>query len=138
MHMLGVPKNYAHVLRWVAISFVIGDIGKPTLATAVAGPQTTSNSLPAILFGVWACGFVTIAFFWGRLWIRVRTDMGAASLLPIEIGIPVVSSPVLREPGVFGIFRPVIMLPQGMTQQLSKDQWEAILAHELSHVRVCR
>jgi hypothetical protein len=24
VHMLGVPKNYAHVLRWVAISFVIG------------------------------------------------------------------------------------------------------------------
>jgi hypothetical protein len=24
VHMLGVPKNYARVLRWVAISFLIG------------------------------------------------------------------------------------------------------------------
>jgi hypothetical protein len=26
VHMLGVPKNYAHVLKWVAISFVIGAV----------------------------------------------------------------------------------------------------------------
>jgi hypothetical protein len=24
VHMLGVPKNYAHIVKWVAISFVIG------------------------------------------------------------------------------------------------------------------
>ena len=67
--------------------------------------------------------------------MRVRGDVRAASRLPIEIGIPVVSSPVLREPGVFGIFRPVLMLPEGMAQHLTKDEWEAILAHELCHVR---
>jgi len=47
----------------------------------------------------------------------------------------VVSSPVLCEPGVFGIFRPVLMLPEGMAGHLSKAEWEAILAHELCHVR---
>ncbi len=29
--MLGVPKNYSHVLRWVAISFVIGAVAAVVL-----------------------------------------------------------------------------------------------------------
>jgi hypothetical protein len=31
VHMLGVPKNYSHVLRWVAISFVIGAVAAVVL-----------------------------------------------------------------------------------------------------------
>jgi hypothetical protein len=55
--------------------------------------------------------------------------------MPIEIGIPVVSTHVLNEPGVFGAFRPVLLLPEGMGEHLSKAEWEAILAYELCHVR---
>jgi bla regulator protein blaR1 len=39
------------------------------------------------------------------------------------------------EPGVFGIFRPVLLLPEGIAERLSAAQLEAILAHELCHVR---
>jgi uncharacterized protein (TIGR03435 family) len=119
-----------------AISFVMGrDIGEPALTTALAAPPTSNDHLPMILLVVWACGFVAIVFCWVRRWLRVQCEVRDASPLPIEIGIPAVSSPAMREPGVFGIFRPVMMLPEGMNQHLSKDQWEAILAHELSHVR---
>ena len=90
---------------------------------------------PALLFGVWACGFLVILSRWLLRWMQVRADVRAGSRLSIEIGIPVVSSPVLREPGVFGIFRPVLLLPEGMAEHLSKAEWEAILAHELCHVR---
>jgi uncharacterized protein (TIGR03435 family) len=39
------------------------------------------------------------------------------------------------EPGVFGIWRPVLLWPRAMSAHLSDDQIETILVHELSHVR---
>ena len=41
----------------------------------------------------------------------------------------------MMEPGVFGLFRPVLLLPEGITDNLTPKQFEAILAHELRHVR---
>ena len=51
-------------------------------------------------------------------------------------GLPsVVSSTAKLEPGVFGIFRPVLWLPAGIGDRLDDAEMEAILAHELCHVR---
>jgi uncharacterized protein (TIGR03435 family) len=61
--------------------------------------------------------------------------MRVASPLAIEAGVPVLSSPTLLEPGIFGIFRPVLLLPEGITEHLSSEHLKAIVAHELCHVR---
>ena len=45
------------------------------------------------------------------------------------------SSPTLLEPGVFGIFRPVLLLPEGIFERLTPAQLKAVIAHELCHVR---
>jgi len=127
------PK--APVIVEPAISFVAGDVAQPVLTAAVAGARSAGDYLTAVLVGVWVCGFLAIAFCWGRRWTRIRADVRAGTRVAMEIGIPVVSSPVLREPGVFGIFRPVLLLPEGMAEHLSKDEWDAVLAHELCHVR---
>jgi GWxTD domain-containing protein len=39
------------------------------------------------------------------------------------------------EPGVFGIFRPVLLLPEGVARNLTAAQLEPIIAHEMFHVR---
>jgi uncharacterized protein (TIGR03435 family) len=39
------------------------------------------------------------------------------------------------EPGVFGLFRSVILLPESIAGRLTPEQFDAILAHELRHVR---
>jgi uncharacterized protein (TIGR03435 family) len=39
------------------------------------------------------------------------------------------------EPGIFGIARPVLVWPEGISQHLDDQHLEAILAHELWHVR---
>jgi bla regulator protein BlaR1 len=116
-----------------AISFVMGGKDAPVLVTAVV-PRATDH-LPEILFGLWVCGFAAILACWFRRWMRVRADVRAASRVPIDVEVPVVSSPALREPGVFGIFRPVLLLPEGIAERLSIEEWEAVLAHELCHVR---
>src|SRR5437867_8414411 len=39
------------------------------------------------------------------------------------------------EPGILGIFRPVLLLPTGISNRLSDAQLKAIITHELCHVR---
>jgi uncharacterized protein (TIGR03435 family) len=49
--------------------------------------------------------------------------------------IEILSSRSALEPGVFGIFRPVLLLPAGIEERLSEAQLQAVLAHELCHIR---
>jgi len=49
--------------------------------------------------------------------------------------IRVLSSPSALEPGVFGIFRPVLLLPAGLEELLSEAQLQAVVAHEICHIR---
>jgi uncharacterized protein (TIGR03435 family) len=65
----------------------------------------------------------------------MRMALHNASPLPIEAPIPVMSSPTRLEPGVLGVFRPVLLLPDGIADRLTTEQFRALLAHELCHVR---
>ncbi len=38
------------------------------------------------------------------------------------------------EPGVWGIVRPVVVLPEEMTEHLSEEELETVLLHELTHI----
>jgi uncharacterized protein (TIGR03435 family) len=61
--------------------------------------------------------------------------MRTAIPLRFEAPIPVRSTASMIEPGVFGIRRPVLLLPQGIDERLTPEQLDAIVAHELCHVR---
>jgi len=56
---------------------------------------------------------------------------------PIDLGAPIktLSSSALPEPGVLGVFRPVLIVPERITECLPSDQLRAVIAHELCHVR---
>ena len=45
------------------------------------------------------------------------------------------SSPTVLEPGVFGVFRPVLVLPGDIFDSLTPGQLQAVIEHELCHVR---
>jgi uncharacterized protein (TIGR03435 family) len=58
----------------------------------------------------------------------------------IEIGgvrrrIEIVASGKPMEPGVFGIVRPVLVWPKRISERLNEAHLEAVLAHEVLHVR---
>ena len=95
-----------------------------------------ANRVSTVLFVIWVCGFTVVVFSWLVRWRHVRAAVRAAAPLPLA-GMPVrvISSPVPLEPGVFGIFRPVLLLPEGILERLTPAQLEAILEHELCHVR---
>ena len=105
---------------------------------------------PALL-AVWLCGFLGIIFFWCVHWLRISATERKATLLqegrevevlrrlePIAGGkqrIEILLSPASLEPGIFGIARPVLIWPEGLSERLDDAHLQAILAHELWHVR---
>jgi bla regulator protein BlaR1 len=95
----------------------------------------SASLLPTVLLGTWVCGFIVVVFSWLARWRRIRAAVRTASPLPLDLPVLVMSSPVPLEPGVFGIFKPVLLLPEGILTRLTPAQLQAILAHELWHVR---
>ena len=57
------------------------------------------------------------------------------TLSGVEKSLDVRATPGLLEPGVVGIWRPVLLLPVGLESTLSADQLHAIVAHEMHHIR---
>jgi uncharacterized protein (TIGR03435 family) len=57
------------------------------------------------------------------------------SNMEIPVAIDVRSSAGLLEPGVVGWLRPVLVLPAGIQERLTPVQLNAVLTHELCHVR---
>jgi bla regulator protein BlaR1 len=105
--------------------------------------------LPAGLVTAWLCGFAAILFLWCARWRRVSAAMREAA--PLQEGrevetlrrlqpiagkkIAIVLSRTSLEPGIFGISRPVLIWPEGVSAHLEDAHLEAILAHEVWHVR---
>ncbi|HTA41918.1 MAG TPA: M56 family metallopeptidase [Bryobacteraceae bacterium] len=93
------------------------------------------HATPFLLPVVWFCGFAGVVCFWFARWRRMRTLVRGAS--PIELALPcrAMSSPSLMEPGVFGVFQPVLLLPEGIHERLAPEQLHAVIVHELCHIR---
>src|ERR1035441_5549283 len=139
---------------------VIEEVVQPFAATKDAVmptayvPVSAVTLLPAMLLALWCCGFVAVLLYvWAR-WRRVaaavrsstpltegrelnalrRIRWGGPPGLPSS-AIRLVSSAASLEPGIFGIFRPLLWLPAGIANRLEDAELEAILAHELCHAR---
>jgi beta-lactamase regulating signal transducer with metallopeptidase domain/HEAT repeat protein len=103
------------------------------------------------LVGVWAVGVLLLSVRLVGGWWRTRSIRveGTAAVpewcqsrlteirerLGVTRAVSVVSSVRLHVPVVLGHLRPVIVLPAAVLAGLSPSQIDAILAHELAHVR---
>jgi uncharacterized protein (TIGR03435 family) len=119
-------------------SFTVERISQPfTPLAAVPQAVATSpvNPICAVLLGVWLCGITAGIVFWLRCWRQMRAVRHAAIPLALDLPVPVLSSAMRLEPGVFGICHPVLLLPEGIADRLTVAQLETIIAHEMCHVR---
>ena len=137
---IGSHLKWAPAARTIAtpvVSSTMVQFTQPFPETVSFVPSTTGTLdwVPMMIFGVWACGFAAIAWMRLRGWFRVRAAIRSSSPLEIPVPVNVRSSPGLLEPGVVGFFRPVLLLPEGIAECLTPRQLEAVLAHELCHVR---
>ncbi len=67
--------------------------------------------------------------YWTERLAVLKTRLGIRDEVAIR------ESGRLQSPSVVGILKPVILLPLGMLSQLPPEQIEAILLHELAHIR---
>lgn len=106
-------------------------------STVLAPSLVTSHGerWPLLFFLLWAVGALVVIARWGRGWSRIRAAVRSASPLWFAGPVPVRSTSTLLEPGVFGIFRPVLLLPEDILSRVTESQLNAIVAHELCHVR---
>jgi uncharacterized protein (TIGR03435 family) len=110
-------------------------------AARVAAPNPSGvNPIPIIVFSVWLCGFAFSLGLWVHSWWHIRSSVRLAT--PADVDLPangpavrVLSSSTLLEPAVFGILRPVLLLPDDIADRMTPEQINAILIHELCHVR---
>jgi bla regulator protein blaR1 len=128
--------------------------GIPSVTSAVHSVSLMERSamwMPVALAAVWLCGVVTVLLVWYARWRRVSATLRRA--IPVEEGrevevlrrleslgkvrtrIALLRSQELMEPGVFGIFRPVLLWPERLSERLEDEHIEAILAHERMHVQ---
>jgi uncharacterized protein (TIGR03435 family) len=123
----------------------------PPLAAPSATGRDMEHVLPRLLAAVWFAGFAIVLCVWAVYWRRVSAAVRHA--VPIGEGrelatlrrlqqlggvrtqIRLALSPASMEPGIFGIARPVLIWPRGMSERLDDAHLEAILAHEVCHVR---
>ncbi|MGC4050159.1 MAG: M56 and DUF3738 domain-containing protein [Paludibaculum sp.] len=125
----------------VPVAHTIRQFGQPfepeplmLAVTARTAPQT-SPDFGLALTAVWILGAVCLLIQRGVRWNRIRGAVKAAVPLNIAGPVPVLSSPARIEPGVFGILRPVLLLPNGISERLAPAELQSILAHEFCHVR---
>ena len=48
--------------------------------------------------------------------------------------VRLVVTPAVSEPGVWGVWRPIVLLPEGVAERLDDGELQAVFMHELSHV----
>jgi len=107
----------------------------PSGAVAMPHASKSETRVVPMLVALWAIGCGALVFSWWMRWHRMQVAVRVASPVPLGIGIPALSSASILEPGVFGVFRPVLLLPDGIGDRLAPAELQAILAHELCHVR---
>jgi uncharacterized protein (TIGR03435 family) len=141
-----------------ALSFAMEQVGQPfaepvtPVVSQAAAPVSSAaiHLLPALV-AVWLFGALVVLGVWCVRWWRIAASIREA--VPMREGrevealrraeettipgrrIEMFLSPTSLEPGIFGIARPVLVWPSGISERLDDAHLEAILAHELWHVR---
>ncbi|HEY3137286.1 MAG TPA: M56 family metallopeptidase [Blastocatellia bacterium] len=108
------------------------------------------NELFCALTLIWFTGCLAFLAVWWRHRARFRGAIHASRItartreretldrvrawLKIERKVRLFISQQTIEPGVWGVFRPVVLLPERMAEELDDAELEAVMMHEMIHV----
>jgi beta-lactamase regulating signal transducer with metallopeptidase domain len=151
-----LPRPHSVVQAQRAAYSTMDTVGQPFSEAVLSTPgavfvarqaQAPGISLPLLLVAVWLCGVMVVLTVSWRRWRQVSAAIRLSA--PKDVGR---EATVLRrldgqrrvelrlsegpmEPGIFGIFRPKLIWPARLSERLDDEHIEAIMAHELTHVR---
>jgi bla regulator protein BlaR1 len=147
----GTPEASGVYVTVEEVSQPFTQHGASVISAAPAVSLSFTHWLPALLVVVWLAGFVSVVLLWCLRWRRISGEIRTA--VPVVEGrevealrraqqvtglrkrVELLVSRATLEPGIFGLSRPVLVWPEGISQHLENAHMEAILAHELWHVR---
>ncbi len=155
---LGSLLTWRHASASSGGTYIISQFSQPftqalPAARSAALPDMATRTLPwqPFVLAVWLIGFVIVLSIWIARWRRVSSAIRQATastegreatilrrlerLAGMSANLPVLISPLSLEPGVFGIFRHVLLWPRTMSDHLDDAHLEAVVAHELCHVQ---
>lgn len=124
-------------------------------ASAVSTPSAATKaggfSLTGVAFCVWLAGCALLALSWLRksyalsVSIRKGRELDACreadalrrvkSSFGVSREVRLVVTAAVSEPGVWGVLRPVVVLPEGVAERLDDAELETVFMHELAHVK---
>jgi bla regulator protein blaR1 len=154
--LLRTPQHAPHSLQ-TTLSSAMSVVGQPFTGLPARPMNAQSMAehftvlLPEVFVGIWVCGMVTVLLIWCTRWRKVYGALRRA--VPVKSGrefellrrletlakvrrqIPMLRSVDMMEPGIFGIFHPLMLWPERLSERLETEHIEGILAHELVHVR---
>jgi bla regulator protein BlaR1 len=108
----------------------------PLLARVPEAP----NRIVEALVLLWLCGFSAVMYHWTSAWMTIRAAVRRSSRLAVTLSIPSMSPNIhatetALEPCVFGLVHPVVLVPATMKDRLAANEWTAVLAHEVAHIK---
>jgi bla regulator protein blaR1 len=126
----------------------------PALAPsgAVEGSrQTAGRTRAALLVAIWCAGaallasllllqtLATLRAYRRRRPVTDKTTLDLMEDCKAQLGVgaylPVIETPHIRVPALFGWIRPQLLLPEGMLAALSHTQLRHVFLHELAHLK---
>jgi len=123
----------------------------PTTPSQPIRPANLVRLLPSAIALLWFAGCIAVLASWAFRWRRIAAQIHRASPLAegrevealrrieqahaVPRPAPFLLSPDSMEPGVFGILRPALLWPQGISTHLDDQHLHAILIHEVTHIR---
>jgi beta-lactamase regulating signal transducer with metallopeptidase domain len=142
VHRASAVVNYGPLAPVTSAPVFVAEPSKSVAAFSLAGG------------GLAAAAVVSLGLFAAMIWrwrqVAGQTTPGNGSAAPgwladllddarkaagvrQRVGICVVAGPM--SPALFGLFRPVILVPESLIQRLTTCQLRAVLVHELIHLR---
>jgi TonB family protein len=119
-------------------------------ATAPSSPSSFGAAIWLALPAIWMAGALAVAVWRVRQWREIASQVHRS--VPLRSGreadalaralrqsrstrsIQLRLGDSALEPGVIGVLAPVIVWPAGLSDRLTDEEMEAVLAHEIAHV----
>jgi protein involved in polysaccharide export with SLBB domain/beta-lactamase regulating signal transducer with metallopeptidase domain len=150
-HVDVAPKHWAAV-RSIGAPFPASATAMPAAARVAPSPGTQQFfGVSFLIASIWFFGAVVVCICGVVRWRRLAARRGNETPIPSgrelealrrvqerygwSLSVRLTSTSSAVEPGVRGLFRPVLSLPAGICDRLDDEELEAILVHELCHIR---
>ncbi|MEW6127483.1 MAG: M56 family metallopeptidase [Acidobacteriota bacterium] len=152
LQRLGLPDFFANpstepsLISQVAAPVTYGVYEVVDSASAATG----HGEVYCLLSILWLMGFLALTGYWvgqrrnfsravkvgnpqteGREWDSLKR---VKSWLLINREIRLIISAKVFEPGIWGVFRPTIVLPETLSETLNQEELDAVMMHELVHL----